>query len=188
MKKSELRKEALKARKSLDADTIGRLNTALLTQFATLDFTNVSVLHIFLPITEKAEPNTFLLIDWLKKSHPHIKVLVPKADFDTSLMSHHELTTSEDLEKSIFNILEPRTEKAYRGEIDMIVVPLLAFDLRGYRVGYGKGFYDRFLTGSTAIKIGLSFFEATETIVDADALDVRLDLCITPERIYQFNA
>ena len=187
MNKSELRKLASARRKSLDSETLTYLNRQLLAAFSELDFLNIHVLHIFLPIAEKIEPDTYPMISWLKHHHPHIKILVPKADFQTALMTHHEWSDLEDLEKSAFNIPEPRSGKAYQGPIDMVIVPLLAFDLRGYRVGYGKGFYDRFLTGMHTLKIGLSFFEATDEISDADNLDVRLDLCITPEKLYRFN-
>ena len=188
MKKSELRKQALSARRSLDQEAKNRLNQTLLTQFSTLNFSGIKVLHVFLPIEDKVEPDTFLLISWLKENHPAIKILVPRANFETALMTHHEWTALEDLEKSTFNILEPRAENAYQGDIDLVVVPLLTFDLRGFRVGYGKGFYDRFLTNSRALKVGISFFEPVEIISDADVLDVRLDMCITPDQIYYFSS
>ena len=69
---------------------------------------------------------------------------------------------------------------------DLVIVPLLAFDKKGYRVGYGKGFYDRFLQNSKTLKIGLSFFAPTEEIIDVHLNDVRLDKCITPAGIIEF--
>jgi len=65
----------------------------------------------------------------------------------------------------------------------------LAFDEKGNRIGYGKGFYDRFLNEckKDVIKVGLSFFEATTTIEDTNANDIPLDFCVTPEKIYRFN-
>lgn len=73
-------------------------------------------------------------------------------------------------------------------EIDMVFVPLLAFDEKGFRVGYGKGYYDRFLLTcrKDVCKIGFSFFEAEEQITDADAFDIALDICITPYKTYTF--
>lgn len=73
-------------------------------------------------------------------------------------------------------------------EIAMIFVPLLAFDKAGYRVGYGKGYYDRFLgtCRPDILKIGFSFFEPEEKIDDADMHDIPLDLCITPARAHTF--
>lgn len=73
--------------------------------------------------------------------------------------------------------------------IEMVFVPLLAFDSRGYRVGYGKGYYDKFLSKANkdTLKIGFSFFEAEENISDIDEYDIPLDICITPHKIYHFN-
>jgi 5-formyltetrahydrofolate cyclo-ligase len=69
----------------------------------------------------------------------------------------------------------------------MVLVPLLAFDRQGFRVGYGKGFYDRFLQNLSTLKIGLSFFDADEDIDDVHAYDIQLDQCITPNKIVTFN-
>jgi 5-formyltetrahydrofolate cyclo-ligase len=73
-------------------------------------------------------------------------------------------------------------------EIDMVFVPLLAFDNRGYRVGYGKGYYDRFLRTCSpdVLKIGFSFFEAEPEIGDVNEYDIPLDICITPGKVYTF--
>jgi 5-formyltetrahydrofolate cyclo-ligase len=70
----------------------------------------------------------------------------------------------------------------------MIIIPLLAFDEKGYRVGYGKGFYDRYLKEcrEDCLKIGLSYFEAVPSVDDAAEFDVPLDFCITPQRTYVF--
>ncbi|GGH12386.1 MULTISPECIES: 5-formyltetrahydrofolate cyclo-ligase [Pedobacter] len=186
MLKAEIRKKALKDRLLLTDATYDALNQALLNQFKTLDFGKIKTLHLFLPITEKKEPDTFPMIDWLAKNHPEIKIIVPKADFETALMTHHEYIGSGDLKKNIYHILEPQKGKPYEGEIDLVIVPLLAFDLQGYRAGYGKGFYDRFLQNINAQKIGLSLYPAIEKIDDVNEHDVRLDFCITPTGIIKF--
>jgi 5-formyltetrahydrofolate cyclo-ligase len=186
MNKAAIRKEASAQRKALSGEEVKRLSEKLLGQFTKLDFAAIKVIHIFLPIEEKNEPDTFLLIRWLNNNQPGIRIIVPKADFKTSLMTHHPYKGEEYLQKNLFNILEPVDEKQFTGKIDMVVVPLLAFDQRGYRVGYGKGFYDRFLEGHQAIKAGFSFFESVDTITDIHANDIRLDLCITPDQIIYF--
>ncbi len=73
--------------------------------------------------------------------------------------------------------------------IEVVFVPLLAFDQQGHRVGYGKGFYDQFLSecNPETIKIGLSFFETEDTIDDVFELDIPLNYCVTPSKIYQFD-
>jgi 5-formyltetrahydrofolate cyclo-ligase len=72
----------------------------------------------------------------------------------------------------------------------MVIVPLLAFDKQGNRLGYGKGFYDRFLSDCRpdVIKAGTSYFEPEERFEELDQYDVPLDLCITPNNIWKFNS
>lgn len=74
-------------------------------------------------------------------------------------------------------------------QVDLVIVPLLAYDARGYRVGYGKGYYDRFLADCRpdVRKIGVSFFEPVPQIEDVDEFDVRLDACVTPEKVISFR-
>ncbi len=186
MRKADIRKQALAARSALQPATYEQLNRQLLEQFTKLNFDEVKTLHIFLPITEKREPDTFLLIDWLRQHHPDIKIIVPKADFENARLSNHEYTGKGDLKKNLYNILEPQQGLIHTGEIEMVIVPLLAFDTRGYRVGYGKGFYDRFLQSINTRKIGLSLTDATEQIEDVHELDIRLDACITPNNTFIF--
>ena len=73
-------------------------------------------------------------------------------------------------------------------KIDAVLIPLLCFDKKGFRVGYGKGFYDRFLQNcpSNCLKIGLSHYEAIEEIEDVNEFDVRLDYCLTPNETVKF--
>ena len=186
MLKAEIRKQALKDRLLLSDAEYENLSEALLDRFKTLDFSQIKTLHIFLSITEKKEPNTFLLIEWLNKNHPGIKIIVPKADFETALMTNHEYLGVDDLKKNLYNILEPQKGNLHEGEVDLVLIPLLAFDKQGYRVGYGKGFYDRFLQDINAKKIGLSLYPAIEKIDDVNEHDIRLDFCITPTEIIKF--
>lgn len=180
MLKAEIRKKALKDRSAISDEKYKLLNNGLFNQFKTLDFGNIKTLHIFLPITAKKEPNTFLLIEWLTENHQQIKIIVPKADFETALMTNHEYLGTHDLQRNIYDILEPQKGTIYNGEIDLVLIPLLAFDKNGYRVGYGKGFYDRFLEKINAQKIGLSLLPAIDKIDDVNEYDIRLDFCITP--------
>ncbi|RQO67903.1 5-formyltetrahydrofolate cyclo-ligase [Pedobacter sp. KBW06] len=186
MNKSEIRKSAQQQRQSLSAEKVHTLSVKLVEQFALLDLSNVKIVHIFLPIKQKKEPDTFLMIDWIKIHHPEMKIIVPKADFDTALMTHHYYDGMEDLEMNHYQILEPQKAEIHTGEVDMVIVPLLAFDKNGYRIGYGKGFYDRFLQGISTQKIGLSLFDELNVIDDINEHDIRLDKCITPNKTYVF--
>ncbi|SMC74753.1 5-formyltetrahydrofolate cyclo-ligase [Pedobacter nyackensis] len=186
MTKAELRKTANARRKTLSQEEVAVYSQEMLHHFSSLDLSDVNTIHIFLPIAEKKEPDTFLFIDWLYLHHPHIKIIVPRADFDSALMTNYVYRGKDGLVKNLYNILEPGQGELHNGGIDIVIIPMLAFDKKGYRVGYGKGFYDRFLQKINTRKIGLCMFEPVEIITDVNEHDVRLDLCITPDRIYTF--
>jgi 5-formyltetrahydrofolate cyclo-ligase len=104
-------------------------------------------------------------------------------------MTHYLLTDNTKFKKNKYNILEPLYGlEVPVAKIDVIFVPLLAFDIKGNRVGYGKGFYDKFLAKCKpeTVKIGLSFFEAEEKIEDVSENDIQLNYCVTPNNIFTF--
>lgn len=182
-----LRKQFLQQRAALSDNEFLALNQLLLAQFKTIDFSEIKAVHVFLPIVKKREPDTFLMIAWLQENHPNISIVVSRANFEDHSMSHHPFN-KEDLKENFYHIPEPQTTQLFTGKIDMVLVPLLAFDSKGYRVGYGKGFYDRFLAKITAKKVGISLFDTiSEGISDVHKDDIRLDLCITPHRIIKFK-
>lgn len=186
MTKTELRRLAGVQRRGLSDEQVLAFSSRLLDHFALLDFTSVRTIHIFLPIAEKKEPDTFLFIDWLTHHHPDMKIIVPKADFDTAMMTNYVYRGKEGLVKNLYNILEPEKGNLHTGEVDLVLIPMLAFDLKGYRVGYGKGFYDRFLQTIATKKVGLCFFGPVAQIDDVNEYDVSMDLCITPDKVYSF--
>lgn len=117
------------------------------------------------------------------------KVVVPKVYTD-HILRHYLLTDSTILQPNKWNIPEPvNGVEVPASKIDVVFVPLLAFDQLGNRVGYGKGFYDRFLRECRdgIIKVGLSLFEAEDFIEDTDENDIPLDYCVTPKKIYSFS-
>jgi 5-formyltetrahydrofolate cyclo-ligase len=100
-----------------------------------------------------------------------------------------ECSADSSFEMNEFNVPEPmHDDEVDPAEIDLVLVPLLAFDKKGFRVGYGKGYYDRFLNGcrDDCIKLGFSYFEPIESIEGTHEFDVPLDLCITPQQVYVF--
>ncbi|MES2417668.1 MAG: 5-formyltetrahydrofolate cyclo-ligase [Bacteroidota bacterium] len=187
MLKSILRKQALEQRNLLTADVVAKLSQKLLEQFKRLNFSNIKSIHFFLPISHQKEPDTFLMIDWLQENFPEVEVVVSKSDFDSNLMSHYHYNGKADLLNNHYHIPEPQKAQPFTGVPDWVIIPLLAFDKQGYRVGYGKGFYDRFLQNLKTQKIGLSFFDAVPGITDVHENDIRLDQCITPNKIVNFK-
>ncbi len=94
----------------------------------------------------------------------------------------------EDLKEGMYGIKEPpKVEKAIPSEKSLCFVPGLAFDKSGFRLGYGKGYYDRFLKNFGGISIGLSYEEGLCEILPRDTYDMKLNYLITDKDIYKFN-
>ena len=146
----------------------------------------------FYPLEKHAEVNTDLLTRYLQFVFSDIHIAYPVVSATTQEMKAVITTDETDFTENIFGIPEPVEDDATKpispAEIDIIFVPLLAFDQGGYRVGYGKGYYDRFLVNCSpdTIKVGFSYFEPVDKIDDTNQYDVPLNYCITPERIYEF--
>lgn len=190
MTKSQLRKIYQTKRNQLSEAEYVVLNKKLLEQFEKIDLTGIHCIHLFLPIIKKREPDTWLLRDWLKNNYPEIKIAFPQTDFSTLSMRNFTDDDTLQLAPNAWGITEPVAgTEINTDEIDLVIIPLLAFDEQGYRVGYGKGFYDRFLTQCRpdVQRMGLSFFEPVGLIEDVDVYDMRMDACITPEQIYYWH-
>ena len=187
MNKSQLRQAYQARRTSLSDEEFQQKNQQLVERlFATYSFTDT--VHCFLPAARRREVDTWPIIQRLW-TMPDVHVLAPRCNASDNL-SHHELNASTSLQNNRWEIPEPVDSQEYpASSIDWVLVPLLAFDRRGHRVGYGKGFYDRFLAGcrSDAWKIGLSLFAPVVAIDDIGSQDVALDAVVTPDRVWTFG-
>jgi 5-formyltetrahydrofolate cyclo-ligase len=188
--KKDIRKHFLELRLNLDEPTALALNEQLLANACQLDYSNVRKAHIFLPISEKKEVDTWPLVKWGRTQWPEMEWVLSRSDMKTGEMNHYLWKTNTILVKNKFGIPEPDQGEGIQPEnIDLVFVPLLAFDRHGQRVGYGKGMYDRFLKQCRpdVRTIGLSLFEPVQQIEDADSWDVPLHTVVTPDHIYQFK-
>jgi 5-formyltetrahydrofolate cyclo-ligase len=185
--KKNLREEYLKKRGALSEQELHQLNVDLLNSFKTLPLKGLRFIHFFLPIKKFREPDTLPIIHWLLKEHPEIKIVLSRCNLDTNLMEHFIWDDKQELLTNRWGIKEPQQgTKILSQQLDAVIVPLLAFDKEGNRVGFGKGFYDRFLGDcrDDCKKIGLSYFDPINKIKDIDPHDVKLDLCITRSKIW----
>ena len=187
MIKSDLRNKYKALRQGLTHSEIEDLSLQITNQALKLPIWDYSYYHLFLSISKHHEVNTEYLLNILAGKDKH--VLVSKSDFQTQSMENYLLTDSTKIKINSWGIPEPVDGIIIEdSKIDVVFVPLLAFDKSGQRVGYGKGFYDKFLANcrSETIKIGLSFFENDNKIEDTHINDATLDYCITPKHIYSF--
>ena len=187
MSKSQLRKTYRTLRQQLSKSQIDDYSLEIANQILKLDIWHKSFYHIFLTIEEQKEVNTDYILNILAGKDKNI--VLSKSYFEDFSMKHYLLTDNTTLRKNTYNIPEPIDGiEIQASQLEVVFVPLLAFDVSGNRIGYGKGFYDRFLAGCNpeTIKIGLSFFEAETEIFEATAADIKLDYCVTPQQVFQF--
>ena len=196
MTKKEARIKYKNLRKSLTATERDEMSCAIANQLLQLPIWEKQYFHVFLAIVEHFEVDTEYILHILAGKDKDI--LISKSDFGSSeseqanptrKMTHYLLTDSTKIKKNEYNIPEPIDGiEVPDSKIDVVIVPLLAFDQKGHRVGYGKGFYDRFLAQCKpdVIIIGVSFFEAEEKILDINPHDFALHYCVTPTKIYKF--
>jgi 5-formyltetrahydrofolate cyclo-ligase len=193
MLKAALRQEFLQKRKLADDLWLTEKNALIAENLQKYLGDNAfQTLHTFLPQLNSREVHTFYIIELLRVAFPAIRIVAPYVIPGTREMEHFLLTSDTHLVVNQWRIPEPdplTAEKISLEAIDIVLVPLLAFDRKGYRVGYGGGYYDRFLTlvRPDTVKIGLSLFEPVAEISDIDEYDIPLDICITPDRFYHFQ-
>ena len=185
MNKIEARKKYLDLRKKLDNVQIISKSISISNNLQDLPIWEHNFYHIYLPIKEKNEVDTMPIINILNNKKK--KVLIPKSDFNNTTMKSFLLNDNTVLKKNKYGITEPIKNKEFLGRIDVIFIPLVAYDLIGNRVGYGKGFYDKFLRNQNnkKLRVGLSFFNP-EKRIKIDEHDENLDFCVTPNRIFSF--
>ena len=187
MHKKELRSKYKSLRASLSENEIEEMSLAIANKLLALPIWEKTYFHIFLPIIEQKEVNTEVILHLLAGKDKEI--IVSKSDFESRKMTHFLLTDATKIKINDYNIPEPIDGiEIPTSKIEVVFVPLLAFDKKGNRVGYGKGFYDRFLSecNPETIKIGLSFFDAEELIEGVFENDVKLDYCVTPNTVFSF--
>ena len=191
MKKKDIRHYYKDKRRQLSASQINRLDDLLLIQFQKLPITIPAVIMTYAAIETQKEFNPQLITDYWYFKNPELQLIYPllvNTNENTEMIA--VLTHEETLfETNNVGIDEPvNGNEILSNEIEMIIVPLLGFDRKGYRVGYGKGYYHVFLKkcNNDCVKIGFSYFDPIDAIDDINSFDIPLDFCITHEKIYAF--
>ena len=186
MTKNHFRKIHTALRAKLTAKEVDEFSLEIANKSLQLPIWDHTTYHVFLPIVNKNEVNTEYLLHILQGKDK--SVIVSKANFETLGLTHYLLQENTSFLISDYGIPEPISGiEITSKQIDVVFVPLLAFDLKGNRLGYGKGFYDRFFAECKAdtIFVGLSFFKA-ETKIPSILTDIPLHFCVTPQKVYIF--
>ena len=189
MTKKELRVKYKAKRIALSHTDRNKLDDLLLIQFQKLSFENISTLLCYMPMPHTGEPGTYLFIRYLEHLIPGLQTAFPRTDFTDHSMQAVLVDEDTEFAMNEFQITEPVGDIIIAPtDIDLVFAPMLICDEEGYRVGYGKGFYDRYLAQcrEDVITIGFSYFEPEARIMDRNEYDVPLQYCITPHFVYEF--
>jgi 5-formyltetrahydrofolate cyclo-ligase len=186
--KELIRKEYKVKRKSLSEEELNKLSEAILFQLRNWLELNPEVknFHIFLPIARQKEVNTFLIRDFLFEQKKNVFTSAVKHD----QLSMDTVSIYPETKYQVDSLGIPTpidSDIVDSGEIELVLVPLLAFGLKGNRIGFGKGYYDKFLSDlkPEVVKMGLSFFPPINSI-SSESHDIPLDYCITGEKVFTF--
>ncbi len=186
MLKKELRLKFLAKRALLVPEEISELSLEISNKILQLPIWDYTNYHLFLSISKKKEVDTGYLLAILQGKDKNI--ILSKMASGKDLI-HFLLTDNTLIKVNQWNIPEPVDGIEINPlTIDVVFVPLLAFDTKGNRIGYGKGYYDNFLRQcrKDVIKIGLSYFDPVAHITDVFKTDIPLDYCVTPCNTYKF--
>lgn len=188
MTKAALRALYRSKRMQISPGELQRLSETIIEQTLTHFQLEDKTISLFLPIELQKEVNTYLL--WERAKNIGARIAIPKSNFETLEMRHYLFESTDQLEINDRGIPEPKKGKIIAADrFDIVFVPLLAVDKYGHRVGYGKGFYDRFLRKCApgCQFIGLHYFDLEELISDVLPTDVRLNAVVTPEKVVRFD-
>ncbi|MEO6893807.1 MAG: 5-formyltetrahydrofolate cyclo-ligase [Ginsengibacter sp.] len=189
MKKQDLRILFKQKRKELSLHLMEKLNDLILINFQKIQLPSIDCVHTYLSSFKLGEPETANIIKYLQFKNPLIKVAIPKVDIHAGHLAHYQYDEEIELITNQYGIDEPKEGfQISENEIDLVLIPLLAFDKKGYRVGFGKGYYDKFLARcrKDVLKVGLSYFGPVEKIEDITGYDIPMDFCITPKDNFIF--
>lgn len=194
MTKPTLRRTALARRGALTAAEVARRSAQLCAQlFQHFPVAEWRWLHVFLPLAAKNEPDTWAIIRRVWAEMPAVRLAAPLVQPDGISLKHYELTAATPLQPNRWGIPEPAGAPAAEvspAAFDAVLVPLLACDAAGQRVGYGGGFYDRFLAqcrpGTPFIGLNVLDQAPAGRVADALPTDVPLTALITPGGVWWF--
>ncbi len=182
-RKSELRAKYKRIRTECPKDVKQKLDHGIADKFLSLDeYKHCETLFIF--VSSSIEVDTYEIIG--KALADGKKVAVPKCRDKSGLMDFYFITSTDCLKKGAFSIMEPDPEKCELADDlsqGVCVVPGLSFDFQGYRLGFGKGYYDRFLDKFKGISVGICYSKCIEKELPKGNYDKQVDILVTEKYI-----
>lgn len=174
--KKEIRKEMLQKRRSLKREYVEMQSDSIFEKLKTLPFFEKAC-FVFCYVDFQNEIKTDKICNFYKSK----QLFVPKIMGDDM----YACKISDHKEKNAYGIDEPATNEFYSGDFDLCVIPLVACDGKGARIGFGKGYYDRFLTGKNVVKVGICYSWQVVEKIESEPHDVKLDYIVTEKEIIE---
>lgn len=184
-RKNELRKHLNEVRNNLSPDQVRKLSESIHQNINRLDdFKQAGIVHMYLPIARQNEVDTMpIAAELLKKGR---KIVVPVTLFIDHRLRHVLLERLDNLVVNKWHVPEPPepyNDSISLDDLDLVLVPMLGGDFHGNRLGYGKGYYDRFLKQVRCPKVGLLFECCLVKELPTEEHDVVLDYIVTDQRV-----
>tara|TARA_A100001011_G_scaffold187478_1_gene196023 strand:- start:19780 stop:20358 length:579 start_codon:yes stop_codon:yes gene_type:complete len=186
LSKIEAREKYRNLRKQLSELEIFDMSVEIANNLLKFNIWELKTFHLFMTIDENKEVDTKPIFDLLIGKGKEI--IIPKININSNTLDSFIFDQKTVFEISNLRIPEPKNGIVFNGKIDVVILPLLVYDLDGNRIGYGKGFYDNFISNlkSEPLKIGVSYF-SPEKSLECNNHDINLDYCITPNKIFSFS-
>ncbi len=191
MDKNRLREKYKAKRKELSDSQREKFLDLLLIQFQSMHLEIPRMIASYKAAERLGEIDLQAIERYCHFKNPAVGFCYPVVDLEQASMHFIHTTEDDAFVENSYGIAQPVTGTMIDARyVKLMFIPLLAFDKEGNRVGYGKGFYDKYLAESEdhVLKVGFSYFEAEEELItDKTYQDIPLDYCITPYRIYEFS-
>lgn len=187
--KSTLRQLFLSRRKALPRSRRFNLDLKMASMLRQYPLSAIRSVMSYRTFRKMSEPEMLIFETVLRLRFPAIKICYPVIREGDDNRMDSFFPGSAGFTHGKFGIMEPKKGHLIDPVlIDLVLVPLLVCDMKGYRIGFGKGYYDRFLgnLSQDVVKIGISYFPPVQNIPDMTEFDIPLNLCITPKCIYEF--
>lgn len=182
LEKSLLRKKCLKIRKSLTEEQVELKSREIHKKLFHLpEFINAKVIHTYVSIEKMNEVSTREIIQYSFDQQK--RIVVPKMERE-GVLTHHEINSIDDLEKNNWGVGEPRVANLFPTEkLSIVIVPMVAADYLKNRLGYGMGFYDRFLSSINTYNVGLAYdCLLSKNTLPVEAFDKKMDVILTESK------
>lgn len=185
MEKAELRKEIKARRKALTPDEVSFASKSISDSlWETSAFTKANTVMVY--ISAFNEVSTIAIVERLLLLGK--RVIVPISDTATETLILSYIEDMSSLSVGAYGVLEPNNIcRANASDIDCILVPGISFDVNGNRMGFGKGYYDKLLSKTSAVKIGLCYDFQLVEMIEVEVHDVPMDIIITEKQVLKFD-